>query len=57
LGKPKRCSPTIFITANSIEEKILELQQRKSELAEDVIQTEQQFFKSLTVEDLRSLFE
>jgi superfamily II DNA or RNA helicase len=46
-----------FISRGTIEEKILELQQRKQELAGDLIQTDQQLFKLLTREDLQQLFD
>jgi len=46
-----------FITEDSIEEKILLLQQRKAELAGDIIRNDSQIFKFLTHEELTSLFD
>ncbi|MFT7584290.1 MAG: SNF2 family DNA or RNA helicase, partial [Cellvibrionaceae bacterium] len=40
----------------SIEEKILELQQRKQKLVDRLIATESSFFKDLTPEDIQVLF-
>ena len=46
-----------FITRESIEEKILKLQERKMAVAGEVVQSEESFFKSLSKDDLMSLFE
>lgn len=46
-----------YITEGTIEEKILRLQERKAKIAGEIIRTDDQFFKSLTKEDLLSLFE
>ncbi|MBS1249747.1 MAG: RNA polymerase-associated protein RapA [Chloroflexi bacterium] len=45
-----------LIARDSVEEKILELQERKKALVEQVISTESSFFKSLSVEDVKVLF-
>lgn len=45
-----------MITKDSIEERILELQQRKKNLMQSIIQTEGAFFKQLSGEDVLSLF-
>jgi SNF2 family DNA or RNA helicase len=57
IGQNKTVFAYKFITRNSIEERILTLQQRKSQLAQDLIKTEEQFFKSLTREDFASLLD
>ncbi len=44
-----------FITSNSVEEKILDLQQRKRQLASDLISSEEGFLKSLSREDILGL--
>ncbi|MFA0961916.1 DEAD/DEAH box helicase [Roseivirga sp. BDSF3-8] len=44
-----------FITKNSVEEKILALQQRKLQLATNLITTEESFVKNLTQEDIENL--
>lgn len=44
------------ICRNSVEEKILELQQRKMRLAKGLIQEEQQMLKTLSKEDILALF-
>nr|WP_026998686.1 DEAD/DEAH box helicase [Eisenibacter elegans] len=44
-----------FITQNTVEEKILALQQRKQQLAENLITAEDSFVKSLSKEDVLSL--
>ena len=44
-----------MICTNSIEEKILELQDRKRKLAEDIIHTDSGFFKQLNKTDLMNL--
>ena len=41
-----------FITKNTIEEKIMKLQASKNKLVSDLIQTEDDVFRSLTKEDL-----
>ena len=44
-----------FITQDSIEEKILSLQRRKSQLSDDIITVEEDFYKSLEAGDLEDL--
>lgn len=44
-----------FITKNSVEEKILKLQQNKLKLASDLITTEESFVKKLSSEDIYEL--
>ncbi|MGB3181465.1 MAG: SNF2-related protein [Cyclobacteriaceae bacterium] len=44
-----------FITKNSVEEKILALQQRKLQLATNLITTEESFVKNLTQDDIKNL--
>ncbi len=46
-----------FISKDTVEEKILALQERKTRIAESLIVTEESFFKSLDLEDIRSLLE
>ena len=44
-----------FITKNTIEEKILKLQERKSKLSRDIVTVEDEVYKKLGKEDLESL--
>lgn len=46
-----------LITKNSIEEKIYELQQKKSELIDNVLDTKTSFISKLSKEDIMKLFE
>lgn len=46
-----------FITKNTVEEKILKLQQKKKELANELITTEESFIKHLSKEDISSLLD
>ena len=46
-----------FITKNTVEEKILKLQQRKMRLVSDLISTEESFVKNLSKEDIELLLE
>ena len=45
-----------FITKDSIEEKILGLQQRKAKLSDDIIKVDEDIYKSLSEKDLGDLF-
>lgn len=45
-----------LIAQDSVEEKMLELQQRKRELVEKLISSEASFFKSLSADDVSELF-
>jgi SNF2 family DNA or RNA helicase len=45
-----------MIFKNTIEEKIIEIQQRKKQLAEDLVSEDEGFVKSLTEEDIAYLF-
>ena len=42
---------------DTVEEKILQLQEKKRTLVKSLIATETSFFKSLTRDDVKSLFE
>ncbi len=46
-----------FITKNSVEEKILALQERKKRIADSLITTEESFIKSLSEDDIRAILE
>jgi len=46
-----------FITKNSVEEKILALQERKRRIADSLITTEESFIKSLSEDDIRAILE
>ncbi len=57
IGQTKSVFIYKFITKNSVEEKILALQERKKHLAETFIGIEESFVKSLTEEDIRAILE
>jgi SNF2 family DNA or RNA helicase len=44
-----------FITKDTVEEKIVALQQRKLKVAQSLITTEESFIKSLTADDIREI--
>jgi SNF2 family DNA or RNA helicase len=46
-----------FITHNTVEEKIMALQERKMALAGELISTEESFMKSLNREDIEALLD
>jgi len=45
-----------MICKNTIEEKIISLQQKKKKLSEDLVSADNNFVKSLTEEDVEYLF-
>lgn len=55
IGQTKNVFIYKFITKDSVEEKILALQQRKLSVARALITTEESFIKSLSVEDIREI--
>ncbi len=57
IGQQRTVFTYKFIAKNTVEEKILALQQTKRRLASDLITTEEQFVKSLTKEDIMVLLE
>lgn len=52
IGQKKKVFTYKFITRDSVEEKILKLQQKKLKLSKDLIITEESFMKQLTKEDI-----
>ncbi len=56
IGQEKHVFIYKLITKDSIEERVLRIQNRKKELVDNVIHTESSFFKRLTREDIISLF-
>lgn len=56
IGQDKPVFVYKLITRDSVEEKILQLQERKRNLVDQLITTEKSFLKSLTAEDVRVLF-
>ena len=57
IGQKKNVNIYKFITKNSIEEKILKLQERKANLFDGIVNQEQDFVGKLEWEDLMELFE
>ncbi len=57
IGQTKKVIAYKMVTKSTVEEKMLVLQERKKELANELITTEAGFFKSLTGEDVIGLFE
>ena len=56
IGQNKQVFAYQMICKDTIEEKIIQLQQRKKKLAEDLISEEEGFLKSLTEDDVAFLF-
>lgn len=55
IGQKKKVFTYKFITRNTVEEKILTLQQRKLRLTTDLITTEESFMKQLTKDDIEQM--
>jgi len=55
IGQDKKVFAYKMICKDTIEEKILQLQQKKKKLSEDLISTEQGFLKNITKDDLAYL--
>ncbi|TDN89224.1 helicase-like protein [Salegentibacter sp. 24] len=55
IGQANKVIAIRMITPNTIEEKIMELQERKRKLVEELIHTDSGFFKQLTKNDLMKL--
>lgn len=56
IGQEKHVFVYKFITSNSIEEKVLRMQERKKQLVDSLIHAESSFVKNLTRDDVLSLF-
>lgn len=56
IGQDKRVFVYKYIVKNSVEEKILALQQKKKQLSDKLIRPEENFIKQLTRKDLEVLF-
>jgi SNF2 family DNA or RNA helicase len=57
IGQENKVFTYKFISKNTVEEKIISLQKHKIRLATELITTEETFFKDLTSDDIRSLFD
>ncbi|MBN2423756.1 MAG: SNF2 helicase associated domain-containing protein [Calditrichaceae bacterium] len=57
IGQTKKVFAYKLISKDTVEEKILKLQNRKKDLVNSLITTEEAFFKSLSKEDILELFE
>ena len=56
IGQKKNVQVYKLITKNSIEEKIYELQERKSKLIDNVLSTNETFLNKLSKEEIMELF-
>jgi SNF2 family DNA or RNA helicase len=57
IGQKNQVFTYKFITKNTVEEKILNLQRSKQKLADELITAEESFVKSLSREDIQSIFD
>lgn len=57
IGQENKVFTYKFISKNTVEEKIISLQKHKIRLATELITTEETFFKDLSTDDIRSLFD
>jgi SNF2 family DNA or RNA helicase len=57
IGQQNQVFTYRFITKNTVEEKIIKLQERKKKLATDLITTEESFMKNLSSDDMISLLD
>ncbi len=55
IGQQNKVFTYKFITRNTVEEKILQLQKRKIKLASDLISTEESFVKTLSRKDIENI--
>lgn len=56
IGQDKNVFAYRMICRDTVEEKILKLQERKKKLAGDIVQTDENIMKTLSVEDIKDLF-
>jgi len=56
IGQDKKVFAYRMICANTVEEKILKLQQKKTKIATDIVQVDENIMKSLKTEDVKALF-
>jgi len=57
IGQKNKVFTYKFITKNTVEEKILNMQRGKQKLANDLITTEESFVKNLSKDDISSIFD
>jgi SNF2 family DNA or RNA helicase len=57
IGQTKNIFSYKFITKNSVEEKILNLQEKKLHLASELVVTEDSFYKRLDISDIKKILE
>ncbi|NQZ75738.1 MAG: DEAD/DEAH box helicase [Ekhidna sp.] len=57
IGQTKKVFAYKFVCKDTIEEKIIKLQEHKQKLAEDLITVEESFIKSLSQHDIKDLFD
>ncbi|HSZ24649.1 MAG TPA: DEAD/DEAH box helicase [Cytophagaceae bacterium] len=57
IGQKNKVFTYKFISKNTVEEKILNMQRGKQKLASDLITTEESFVKNLSKEDIRTIFD
>ena len=56
IGQDKKVFAYRMICTNTVEEKILELQQKKIKIATDIVQTDESIMKGLKAKDVKALF-
>ena len=57
IGQTKKVFAYKFVSKDTIEEKIIKLQEHKQKLASDLITVEESFIKSLSQSDIKDLFD
>ncbi len=56
IGQDKKVFAYRMICTNTVEEKILQLQQKKKKIANDIVQTDENIMKNLSIQDIQELF-